>query len=427
MAVTRFYMRQSQTEPTTGGTVYDLGATADTGTVAVSGTASVLTEFGRWVRELSANELPVATISVPYQVSIASQSTNTESRIVIARLNSSGAIQQSVNGATYTGTAATTLSGTVSLSGFVQGDLVAIIVENRRTSGGGSRTTTVNTTSSSYVDVTAPNLGVAANISGTANAGNADGSHPALIPLGTAANISATSEAGIATGFNLPLALKYEADKIYDADDVTYDGALLIVTASSVGAAGSGAATATVSENISATASSTGGAGSGAATGSVESGDSAQSVGAAGGGVAHGRISVFAVAISVGAAGAGIASEDKIKIAAGFSIGAAGNGNASYSIARFVAAASVAEAGSGVAKPNVSRKGTAFSVGAAGSGVGRPFASKPGFASSVGFPGTANAVGVSALPLSFILPDHPVWTKRDVLTVSGPTRQSKYF
>jgi hypothetical protein len=168
-------------------------------------------------------ELPTGTASIPYQVDIASQSASAECRIVVARLNSSGTIQQSFNGATYTGTAATTLSGTASLSGFVSGDLLAVIVENRRTSGGGSRTTTVNTTSASFVDVTAPNVGVAGSLSATASAGTATGVQPDPVSVGVAANLSATATAGDLTGERPPEPPPWQPDpKVFiGGQDVT--------------------------------------------------------------------------------------------------------------------------------------------------------------------------------------------------------------
>jgi hypothetical protein len=119
---------------------------------------------------------------------------------VVARTNSSGTVQQRFDGATYTGTAATTLSGTATLSGFVTGDLVAVIVENRRTSGGGARTTTINTTSDSFVQVTPPPLGVAESLSVTATTGDATGEQPPLIPQGVAENLSVSAAIGTVVG-----------------------------------------------------------------------------------------------------------------------------------------------------------------------------------------------------------------------------------
>jgi hypothetical protein len=221
MTTTRFFLRQSQTEPTTGGTVYDLGESAATGTIDVSGTATVLTEFGRWVRQLSSAQLPSGTASIPYAVSIASQASTTESRVVVARLNSSGTIQESFNGGTYTGTAATTISGTATLSGFTSGDLVAVIIENRRTSGGGSRTTTINTTTASYIDVTAPNQGTAANLSATATAGDATGEHPPLMSLGTAENLSvtATTDDSVGEAVDNKGAIRFTAPFVFSRRD----------------------------------------------------------------------------------------------------------------------------------------------------------------------------------------------------------------
>jgi hypothetical protein len=198
---TRLFLRQSQTEPTTGGSVYDLGTSADTGTLGVSATSTTLVEAGRWVRELTTLEQPGSgSISIPYQISVSSQSTNAESRIVVARLNSSGAIQGSFNGATYTGTGATTLSGTATLSGFVTGDLAAVIVEIRRTSGGGSRTITLNTTSNSFIDVPRIPAGQGENLSVTSTTGDATGEQPAIIPKGQGENLSVASTTGDATG-----------------------------------------------------------------------------------------------------------------------------------------------------------------------------------------------------------------------------------
>jgi hypothetical protein len=175
--------------------------------------------------------------------------------------------------------------------------------------------------------------------------------------------------------------------------------------ASSVGAPGDGQAVATVISSFP-KGTSVGEPGDGTAIATVTVNATCESVGGVGtgSGVVSGGIMI--VASSIGDAGDGQAIGKIEKFATAFSEGVEGDGQAQQFIGRSVQASSVGDAGTGFANLVVARTGTAFSVG---------------------FPGQANAVGVSAFPLSFILPDHPVWTKRDVLTISGPTRQSKYF
>lgn len=144
MAVTRFYLRNSQANPGTGGTVYDIAETAGTATTlvsaAISGTG--FTEVFRWQSTLGA-DLPEA--SIPYSVGISAVShSSIEVRWRIQRLNSSNTVLESSSYSALHNSAGNKTGTFTFAAAWVTGDRVALSLEIRRTSGGGSRTVTID-------------------------------------------------------------------------------------------------------------------------------------------------------------------------------------------------------------------------------------------------------------------------------------------
>jgi hypothetical protein len=143
MAVTRFYLRNSRTNPGTGGAVYDIAENAGPSTTlvsaAVSGTGFV--EVFRWQTTLG-TDLP--DVDIPYSVGISAVSQSTiEVRWRIQRLNSSNTVLESSG---YSGlhNSAGNKTGTLSFAAaWAAGDRAALSLEIRRTGGGGSRTVTI--------------------------------------------------------------------------------------------------------------------------------------------------------------------------------------------------------------------------------------------------------------------------------------------
>lgn len=154
MAVTRYYLRNTQTNGGTGGTVYDLLTAQGTGatlqSAAISGTS--FTEVFRWQVGVPANVAPDTVIPVSVNISAVSAST-LEVRWRIQRIDSSNVVQDSSGySAAYntTGTKTDNLSLSTTWN---SGDRMALSMELRRVSGGGSRTVTISVNNAnSFID-----------------------------------------------------------------------------------------------------------------------------------------------------------------------------------------------------------------------------------------------------------------------------------
>jgi hypothetical protein len=159
MAVTKYFLRNAQTNGGTGGTVYDLSATQGTN-ATLSATVSV-TNFAEVLRfqiDLG-NDLPET--SIPFSVSINAISANSQVQWRFQELDSSNNV---VASSSYSSVETTTgvKTGTISFTnGWTAGNRLALSVEYRRSSGGGSRTLTLNVNNAdSFVE---PDLVAAAN------------------------------------------------------------------------------------------------------------------------------------------------------------------------------------------------------------------------------------------------------------------------
>lgn len=153
MAVTRLYLRNTQTGGGTGGIFYDLSTTQGTGATLVSASVSgtTFTEVLRWQYTLG-SDVPDTVIPTSIDVSAVSAST-LEYRWKVERLDSSN---NEIASSAYSTALNTTGIKTASLSlstAWASGDRVAISLELRRTSGAGSRTVTINVNDAdSYID-----------------------------------------------------------------------------------------------------------------------------------------------------------------------------------------------------------------------------------------------------------------------------------
>jgi hypothetical protein len=153
LAVTRHYLRNTQTVSGTGGTVYDLSTTQGSPATLLSAAISntTYTKIFEW-RFAVGTALPQASIDVSFNVNAVSASTLLY-RWRLVRYNSSNVLQET---SSYSGEFNTTGTNTATQSitaTWASGDFLAIEVELRRNGGGGSRTITVSVNNTaSYLD-----------------------------------------------------------------------------------------------------------------------------------------------------------------------------------------------------------------------------------------------------------------------------------
>lgn len=151
LGTTRQFLRDTQTEQGTGGTVYDLSETQGTGaTLAPSVNSGTYVEAARWQRTVGD---AVTGTAFPTGLDVSAISASADYRWRVQRLNSAGVVQAS---SAYSSIRATTGTWTQTLlldTTWAAGDILALSLELRRSSGGGSRSITVNVQDAdSYLD-----------------------------------------------------------------------------------------------------------------------------------------------------------------------------------------------------------------------------------------------------------------------------------
>ena len=151
MSITRYYMNDTQTNPGTGGNVYDLDTTIGTaGTLQNNeGGTSFVFNLG-WQQEVGTT---VASADFDISVSVAAITGTAEYRFRIVRVDSSDVVQAaSAYGSTYSTTGTKTETLTLSTT-WNSGDRLRLEMEIRRAGGHGNVAVRVDTgNASSYVD-----------------------------------------------------------------------------------------------------------------------------------------------------------------------------------------------------------------------------------------------------------------------------------
>jgi hypothetical protein len=149
----RHHLRDTQTEPGTGGTVFDLSPTQGTGTTVGSGNVASTT-FVEVLRFQATVGAGVGGAAFPSSMDMASVSAATmEWRWRVQRYDSSGVLQASSNYSPAHNTAGVKTADLTLDTTWSAGDRLAVSVEMRKVSGGGNRSFTLNINDAdTYID-----------------------------------------------------------------------------------------------------------------------------------------------------------------------------------------------------------------------------------------------------------------------------------